>query len=271
MCILPIALYEFQLWFFKGAPIVKNLTELKKIQQRAVLWITGTLWTLPSKGIKAIAGLIPINLYLYKLNGRHYLCYTSILPSYAINLLLDLYYSKNQTSHRVATSKLTIKQQANLKSPIKDINEYLNGIRNCFNPLYPLFSSGSRIANHFSSRINFHSPSFSSSEDFHQHLQSLNLAFKLSQINHNSTAVITDGGVKKSHVITAAAYVWSNNLVIKKLQVYSINVTPLEAELMAICTGLVLAMEINDIYDITVITDSITTARKILKSKVNLL
>jgi len=31
-CILPIALYGFQLWFFKGAPIVKNITELKKMQ-----------------------------------------------------------------------------------------------------------------------------------------------------------------------------------------------------------------------------------------------
>ena len=31
MCVLSIALYEFQLWFFKGAPTVKNITELKKI------------------------------------------------------------------------------------------------------------------------------------------------------------------------------------------------------------------------------------------------
>jgi len=38
---------------------------------------------------------------------------------------------------------------------------------------------------------------------------------------------------------------------------------------MAICTGLVSAMEIDDIYDITIITDSIAIARKILKSKIN--
>jgi len=29
-CVLPITLYGFQLWFFKGTPIVKNITELKK-------------------------------------------------------------------------------------------------------------------------------------------------------------------------------------------------------------------------------------------------
>ena len=31
-CIMPIALYGFQLWFSKGTPTVKNLTELKKMQ-----------------------------------------------------------------------------------------------------------------------------------------------------------------------------------------------------------------------------------------------
>jgi len=38
---------------------------------------------------------------------------------------------------------------------------------------------------------------------------------------------------------------------------------------MAICTGLIPAIEIDNIHNITIITDSITTARKILESKVN--
>jgi len=38
---------------------------------------------------------------------------------------------------------------------------------------------------------------------------------------------------------------------------------------MAIHTRLIPAIEIDDIHNITVITDSITTARKILESKVN--
>jgi len=38
---------------------------------------------------------------------------------------------------------------------------------------------------------------------------------------------------------------------------------------MAICTGLIPAMEIDNIHNITVITNSIATARKILESKVN--
>ena len=135
-CVLPIALYEFQLWFFKGVPTVKNITKLKKIQQRAALWITGAFRTSPSEGIEAITGLIPITLHLRKLNGRHHLHYASILPSHTINSLLDSQHAKNQAPYKTATSKLTAKQQTNLKSPIKDVNDRLNSVRNCFNPLH---------------------------------------------------------------------------------------------------------------------------------------
>ena len=214
---ITIALYGFQLWFLRGTPIVKNITELKKMQRRAALWITGAFWTSPSEGIEAIAGLISITLHLHKLNSRHHLCYASIPPSHAINLLLDSQHAKNQTSHRVATSKLTVKQQAILKSPIKDVNKCLNGVRNCFNPLHPLFSSGSRVANHFSSRISFHSPSSSSDKDLYQYLQSLSHTFGMSQVSSNSTTIIADGGIKTSHVATAVAHIWSNNTVVKQL------------------------------------------------------
>ena len=80
---------------------------------------------------------------------------------------------------------------------------------------------------------------------------------------------ICNRGVKKSHVAIAVAHIWADNSVIKQLCVHSLNVTPIKAELMAIRTSLIPAMEMDNIHDITVITDSITAARKILESKVN--
>jgi len=77
MCVLPITLYGFQLWFFKSTSIVKNMSELKKMQWRATLWITGAFCISLSEGIKALAGLVSIALYLKKLNSRHCLCYAS--------------------------------------------------------------------------------------------------------------------------------------------------------------------------------------------------
>ena len=180
--ILSIVMYGFNLWFFKGALIVKNVNELKKMQCKAALWITGAFWTSPSDGIKAIAGLIPITLHMHKLNGRHHLRYSSIPSLYAINSLLDSQHAKNHPPYKATTSKLTNKQWSSLKSPIKDVNECLNGIRDCYNLLFPLFSPGSRVVDHFSSRFSFHSSSSSSDEDLFHHLQNLDQAFRSSQI-----------------------------------------------------------------------------------------
>jgi len=99
-CILPIAMYGFNLWFFKGTPIVKNANKLKKMQCKATLWITGAFWTSPSDSIEAIAGLIPITLHMHKLNDRHHLRYGSILSSHTIDLLLDSQHAKNHSLHK---------------------------------------------------------------------------------------------------------------------------------------------------------------------------
>jgi len=47
------------------------------------------------------------------------------------------------------------------------------------------------------------------------------------------------------------------------------NIMPVKAELMAIYISLTPAMEINNTHDITVITDSIIAAKKILELHVN--
>jgi len=174
---------------------------------------------------------------------------------------------KNHPLHKTTTSKLIARQRSNLKSPIKDVNKHLNGIRECFNPLFPLFSLGSRVADHFPSRFSFHSPPSSSDEDLFHHLQNLNQAFRSSQISPHNVAIVADGGIKKSQVATAVAHIWSDNSIIQCLQANSINVTSIEAELMAICLGLIPAMEEKNVHNIIVITDSIATAKKVFKLK----
>ena len=87
--------------------------------------------------------------------------------------------------------------------------------------------------------------------------------------SHNSIAVITDKDVKKSHVATAVTHIQSEYFVVKQSQIQTVNVTPIEAELMAIHIGLIPAMEDNNIHNITVITDSISAASKVLESKVD--
>ena len=69
-CILPITLYGFQLWFYNKAPLSYLIKVLRKIQRRAAIWILGAFKTLPTDGLEAIAGLIPIKFHLQKLASR---------------------------------------------------------------------------------------------------------------------------------------------------------------------------------------------------------
>ena len=66
-CVLPIVLYGFQLWFYNKAPLSYHMKILGKMQRRATIWILEAFKTLPTEGIEAIAGIIPIKFHLQKL------------------------------------------------------------------------------------------------------------------------------------------------------------------------------------------------------------
>ena len=63
-CVLPIALYSFQLWFYNKAPLSYHMKTLNKMQRRATIWILGVFKISPSEGIKAIVRIIPIKFHL---------------------------------------------------------------------------------------------------------------------------------------------------------------------------------------------------------------
>ena len=67
---LPIALYRFLLWYYNKVPNYYYLNILRKMQQRATLWITDAFCTSFTLGVKTITSLISIHLYLKKLYER---------------------------------------------------------------------------------------------------------------------------------------------------------------------------------------------------------
>ena len=69
-CVLLIATYGYQLWFFDGARCKKALLSLKTMQRKAAIWITGAFSTSPIGGVESLAGLIPIHLHLQKMAGQ---------------------------------------------------------------------------------------------------------------------------------------------------------------------------------------------------------
>ena len=62
---------------------------LRKMQRRATIWILGAFKTLPTEGLEAIAGLIPIKLHLHKLASRSQLRSVALPENYLIKTLMD--------------------------------------------------------------------------------------------------------------------------------------------------------------------------------------
>jgi len=219
--------------------------------------------------IKAIAGLIPIILHLTKLNGHHYLHYASIPCNYAVNSLLDSQHAKNASPHKFSLSNLTDKQKMKLKSPISDINNHLSEINDSFIPFHFIFSPGLRLVDHFSKKISFRSPLSLDDKELYKYINNLNVTFHQSQIHPHSTAIIADGSIKKSNTATSVAHIWKDNYMIKQTSLQAMNITPVEAKLMAIYIGLSFALDSHDNHNIIVITDLLVAARKIMESHVN--
>ncbi|CAA7264635.1 unnamed protein product [Cyclocybe aegerita] len=69
-CVVPIATYGYRLWYFDGARNKGAMNQLKRMQRKAALWITGAFRTSPTGGLEALAGLIPVHLMLKKLATR---------------------------------------------------------------------------------------------------------------------------------------------------------------------------------------------------------
>ena len=87
-----------------------HLKALGKMQRRAAIWILGAFKTFPSFGIEAIAGLMPINLYLQKLGGRSQPHTCKLPSSHLIQSLIDSQLNSNSGLDVVALDSLTNRQ-----------------------------------------------------------------------------------------------------------------------------------------------------------------
>ena len=154
-CILSIALYSFQLWFYNHTPLSYPLKILNKMQRRAAIWILGAFKMSPLEGIRAIADLIPIKLHLQKLMGRSQLCTLALPPNHIICSLMDSPFNSPKHHHSVSLKSLTSCQRLNVKDYLVDSNNKIYGNFPSFSPLHLELSLGSRIIDNFSDRFSF--------------------------------------------------------------------------------------------------------------------
>ena len=154
-CILPIALYGSQLWFYNKVSLLYHMKILGKMQRRAVIWILGTFKTSPLKGIEAITGLIHIKYHLQKLVGRSQLHSAALPTNHLIRMFMNDHSNNHSSPNPHSINSLTNHQKTIAKGHLIDSNNKLHGVFQVFSPLHLEFKLGSRISDQFSDRFSF--------------------------------------------------------------------------------------------------------------------
>ena len=262
-CILPIALYGFQLWFYNCAPMAYHMKILNKMQRRAVIWILGAFKTFPSYGVEAIAGLIPIKLYLQKLGGRSQLWVYKLPYNHLLCSLIDLNLNLSSNFKSTVLDLLTNWQCSLVKDHLVDMANRSHECFSSFSPLNSEFSPGLRIIDIFSDYFSFNVCDKRKDIKFWaQELDKLTLESSSSPL---VTLIASDASIK-NNIATSIAYIHMVDKLLTKTIHHAVNVTSTEAKLFAIRCGINQSTCFNNISKIVVITDSIHMARKIFDS-----
>ena len=143
---------------------------LAAMQCKAALWILGAFHTSPTGGIEALAGLIPIHLYLKKLVKQSYLRAATLPSQHTLMSLLSAKCSKNTPPHPQSLALLNNTQCARLKDPLLDTEAFLLNLTECFNLLHAKVIPGCRLLDSFPDYISFHLCNHSSLRDCKTHL-----------------------------------------------------------------------------------------------------
>ena len=263
-CALPIALYGLLLWYYNKAPTHYHLNILKKMQQRAALWITGVFWTSPMLWIEAIPGLVSIHLQLKKLYEWFLLCDSSLPTNHIISNVLSSNEPQGINHHISSIDHLIAKQRLWLKSPLINVDDKHNE----FFPSFYFFNKEFKPRNRL---IDLFSDCFSCyfcSSNTKKHIKKLDKIALSASSNLSSTIVVSNTSIK-NHVATLISHIHFFNKPVIKTKHRAINITTTKAELFAIWCGINQAVANSDVNHIVVVTDSLHTAKRIFDFSVH--
>ena len=261
-CVLPIALYSFQLWFYNKAPKVYHIKLLNKMQRKATIWILEAFKTSPSEGIEAIAGIISIKFHLQKLTKRSLICSFKLPENHIIRNLMDDSPHRNITSNPHAIRSLTNQQRNITKEHIIDANVKSYSIFPFFDPLHQEFTPGNWLSDKFSDHFSFNLVNKKGKENNRaQELDDLALYNSASL-----TALIVTNASIKNDIATSVAHIHQTNIPLIKTVYHTVFVTNSEVELFAMKCRINQACSKDNILKIIIITDSIHAVKLIFDS-----
>ncbi|CAA7270789.1 unnamed protein product [Cyclocybe aegerita] len=239
-CVVPIATYGYRLWYFDGARNKGVMNQLKRMQRKAALWITGAFRTSPSGGLEALAGLIPVHLMLKKLAMRAVYHVATLSDTHPLCSMLGEGLLKRAEPHARSATLMTPAMRGKVKSTVMEVDERVHTLTESFEPFAPEARPGDRLLDRYADRLHFDERD--PGQDRRPYLDEL---IAKARANPLTVLAATDGSVPQSNQYQAAsaAIIYKGHRKLERTCYVSGRVTAPDAELNAISCAVRLAVK----------------------------
>ncbi|CAA7267374.1 unnamed protein product [Cyclocybe aegerita] len=225
-CVVPIATYGYRLWYFDGARNKGAMNQLKRMQRKAALWITGAFRTSPTGGLEALAGLIPVHLMLKKLATRAVYRVATLSDTHPLRSMMGEGLLKRAAPHARSAALMTPAVRGKVKSTVMELAQAIGP--DLQHASYELIAKA--------------------------------------RADPLTVLAATDGSVPQSNQYQAAsaAIIYKGHRELERTRYVSGRVTAPDAELNAISCAVRLAIKQANCQHIMVFTDSMAAERSTL-------
>ncbi|CAA7270634.1 unnamed protein product [Cyclocybe aegerita] len=265
-CIVPIATYGYRLWYFEGARNKGAMSQLKRMQQKAALWITGVFRTSPTGSLEALAGLIPVHLMLKKLAMCAVYRVATLSGTHPLHSMMGERLLKWAEPHIRSVVLMTPAMQGKVKSTIMEVDEHVHTLTESFEPFAPEARPGDWLLDHFVDHL--HVDERDPTQD---RCLYLNKFITKARADPLTVLAATDGSVPWSNQYQAAsaAIIYKGHCELERTRYVSGRVTAPDAELNAIACAVRLAVKQANCQHIMVFTDSMGLAHRAVDPSVH--
>ncbi|CAA7270657.1 unnamed protein product [Cyclocybe aegerita] len=235
------------------------MNQLKRMQRKAALWITGAFCTSPTGGLEALAGLIPVHLMLKKLAMRAVYRVATLSDTHPLRSMMGEGLLKRAAPHARSSALMTPAMRGKVKSTVMEVDERVHTLTESFEPFAPEARPGDRLLDRYADRLHF--DKCDPTQDRRPYLDELIARARADPL---TVLAATDGSVPQSNQYQAAsaAIIYKGHRELERTCYVSGRVTAPDAELNAILCAVRLAVKQVNCQHIMVFTDSIGSARR---------
>jgi len=189
---------------------------LNKMQKRAAIWILEAFKTSPSKGIKAIAGVISIRFHLQKIARRSQIHHSKLPTSHILRNLMDNSPPSSTSPNPHSIGSLTNCQKNITKGHLIDSCIKSYGIFPSFSPLNQEFIPGSCIIDIFSDCFSFNLVNEKKEKEKDKiRAQELDNIVLHNSLSPHAALIITDASIKND-IATSISHIHIANRPLTK-------------------------------------------------------